>query len=119
MIGLVCIRLLGRTAIPLIIRLFMTGRGHGPVTAFNPRAKGAMNMSANSTYSVEWDGRALIGWVSVDGALTKVTADRDTIHCYAAGFNDAVAWEIERHREHIFERLIPFLTGRARNCATS
>lgn len=119
MIGLACRGPLGRTAIPLMTRLLLIGRGHGPVTAFNTRARGVMKMSANSTNFVEWDGRALIGWVSVDGALTKVTADRDTIHCYAAGFNDAVTWEIERHREHIFERLIPFLTGRARNCATS
>ena len=74
-----------------------------------------MNMSADSTNSVEWDGRALIGWISVDGALTKVTADRETIHRYAAGFNDAVSWEIERHRNLIFEKLVPFFIGRAKN----
>jgi len=58
---------------------------------------------------VEWDGQALIGWVSIDGAATMVRADRETIHSHAAGFNDAVSWEIERHRVEIFQKLTPFL----------
>jgi hypothetical protein len=37
-----------------------------------------------------------------------VRADRETIHSHAAGFNDAVSWEIERHRVEIFQKLTPF-----------
>jgi len=58
---------------------------------------------------IEWDGHALIGWISIDGAATKVKADRETIHNYAAGFNDAVTWENERHRVEIFQKLKPYL----------
>jgi hypothetical protein len=58
---------------------------------------------------VEWDGQTLIGWVSIGGAATMVKADRETIHCHAAGFNDAVSWEIERHRFEIFQKLKPHL----------
>jgi len=58
---------------------------------------------------VEWDGEALVGWVSIGGAATKVRVDRETIHCHAAGFNDAVSWEIERHRVEIFEKLTAYL----------
>jgi hypothetical protein len=74
--------------------------------------EGASNMSVERTNSIEWDGQALIGWVQIDGALTKVRVHRETIHRYAAGFNDAVTWEIERHRAVIFEKLVPFLTQR-------
>jgi hypothetical protein len=81
------------------------------------KSERAISTSAQSTNSVEWDGQALIGWITVNGALTKVKVDRETIHRYAAGFNDAVTWEIERHRELIFEKLIPFLSGRAKSCA--
>ena len=58
---------------------------------------------------VEWDGQALIGWVSIDGAAKMVRADREAIHRHAAGFNDAVSWEIERHRVEIFQKLMPVL----------
>lgn len=58
---------------------------------------------------VAWDGEALVGWITVDGLPTKVTADREMIHRYAAGFNDAVTWEIERYRVEIFEKLSPHL----------
>jgi hypothetical protein len=95
----------------------MIGRGHGPINAFNNRSRGVRKMSAKTTNSVEWDGQALKGWITVDGVLTKVMVDRETIHRYAAGFNDAVTWEIDRHRELIFEKLTPFLTGHAKSCA--
>jgi hypothetical protein len=64
---------------------------------------------------VEWDGEALVGWVSIDGVATKVRADRDMIHARAAGFNDAVTWEIERYRAEIFEKLTPHLVQTAKN----
>jgi hypothetical protein len=37
-----------------------------------------------------------------------VTADRATIHARAAGFSDALSWEIGRFRTEIFEKLMPF-----------
>jgi hypothetical protein len=58
---------------------------------------------------VDWDGQALVGWVTIDGRLTKVRATRDMIHSHATGFNDAITWEIVRYRAEIFEKLTPLL----------
>ncbi len=55
-------------------------------------------MLVDITRAVEWNGNILNGWVKIGGIPTKVTADRATIHRHAPGFNDAVTWEIERHR---------------------
>jgi hypothetical protein len=66
-------------------------------------------MSGTVSTVVEWDGEALVGWVAINGVVTKVRATREIIHDHAPGFNDAVSWEIERHRAQIFEMLAPFL----------
>jgi hypothetical protein len=66
------------------------------------------SMSIDRTRTVEWDGKTLSGWVIVNGAPTKVSADRHTVHAHAPGFNDALTWEIDRHRGEIFEKLLPF-----------
>lgn len=58
---------------------------------------------------VEWDGDALSGWIEINGKPMKVRVTRDMIHEHAPGFNDAVTWEIERHRDEIFDKLTPFL----------
>lgn len=58
---------------------------------------------------VEWDGSALVGWVTINGAPIKVVVDRDKIHRHAVGFNDALTWEIKRHGAEIVERMMPFL----------
>ena len=65
-------------------------------------------MSIERTQTIEWDGNVLSGWITIDGKLIKVSADRDTIHQHAAGWNDALTWEIDRHRELIFDKLMPF-----------
>ena len=44
-------------------------------------------MSIDRTQTVEWDGKTLSGWVVVNGASKKVSADRETIHADAPGFN--------------------------------
>lgn len=59
--------------------------------------------------AVEWDGDVLVGCVVLNGVSTKVRATREIIHSHAAGFNDAVTWEIDRYRAEIFEKLKPFL----------
>ncbi|MBM7481743.1 hypothetical protein ABIB75_005247 [Bradyrhizobium sp. GM2.2] len=66
-------------------------------------------MSVGYGRAVEWDGKILTGSVVVNGVTTKVTADRAIIHAYAAGFSDALSWEIDRFRIEIFEKLMPFL----------
>jgi hypothetical protein len=58
---------------------------------------------------VEWDGNALVGWVLIDGIPTRLRATREFIHAHAQGFNDALTWEIDRHRTEIFEKLRPYL----------
>jgi hypothetical protein len=68
-------------------------------------------MSIDRSVTVQWDGKVLTGWISIDGEKKKVAADRDIIHQHAAGFNDALTWEIERHRVEIFERLMPYFKG--------
>ena len=65
-------------------------------------------MSVDRTQTVEWDGKVLKGWVIVDGTPKQVSADRQTIHTHVPGFNDALTWEIGRHREEIFGKLLPF-----------
>lgn len=65
-------------------------------------------MSVDRTNTIEWNGNELSGWIMINGAPTKVSADRDTIHTHAEGFSDALSWEINRHRVEIFEKLVPF-----------
>ena len=65
-------------------------------------------MSIDYRQTIEWNGNALSGWVIVNGAPTKFSADRETIHAHAPGFNDALTWEIDRHRAEIFEKLLPY-----------
>jgi hypothetical protein len=69
-------------------------------------------MSLDRTQTVEWDGNVLTGWVTINGIPTRMSADRDTIHREARGFNDALTWEIDRHRVEIFEKLMPFFRAR-------
>lgn len=71
-------------------------------------------MSVERARAIEWDGKILTGWITVDDKLVKVSADRETIHRHASGWNDALNWEIERHREEIFDKLAPFLKLRHR-----
>lgn len=65
-------------------------------------------MSIDRTRTVEWDGNTLTGWIMVEGSPTKVAADREAIHKHAPGFSDALTWEIDRFREEIFDKLLPF-----------
>ena len=67
-----------------------------------------MSISIERAKTIEWDGKVLTGWITVDGKPVKASADRETIHQHAHGWNDAVTWEIERHREEIFDKLTPF-----------
>ena len=36
-------------------------------------------MSVDRTNTIEWNGNELSGWIMINGAPTKVSADRDTI----------------------------------------
>jgi hypothetical protein len=65
-------------------------------------------MSIGLSKTIEWDGKILTGWITVDGKPVKVSAGRETIHQHASGWNDALSWEIGRHREEIFDKLTPF-----------
>lgn len=65
-------------------------------------------VSVDCGRAIEWDGTVLTGWVIVNGQPIKVTADRATIHACAAGFSDALTWEIARFRTEILEKLLPF-----------
>jgi hypothetical protein len=68
-------------------------------------------MSVGRGKTVEWNGQHLVGWITIDDAPAKVSADRDMIHRHVPGFNDAVDWEIKRHCVHIFEVLAPILAA--------
>lgn len=65
-------------------------------------------MSVERVGMIEWDGNVLTGWVTIKGEPIKVSADRNTIHTHAPGWTDALTWEIDRHREEIFSKLLPF-----------
>ncbi len=58
--------------------------------------------------SVAWDGRALTGWVDVDGIKTPVSVDLDAIQMHAPGWNDVLTREVRIHAEEIFEKLLPY-----------
>ena len=64
-------------------------------------------------HAVEWDGEVLTGSVTVAGAKSTLRFSLATIRSELPAFNDAVSWEIERHRVEIFEKLIPLA---ARHC---
>jgi hypothetical protein len=66
-------------------------------------------VSSKQGKTIEWDGEALIGWITIKGKSTKVRATREIIHNHAPGFNDAITWEIEHYRFEIFDKLTPFL----------
>lgn len=78
-------------------------------TVSSLKSRGSI-MSVEREKDIEWDGTILRGWVTVDGKPVKVSADRKTIHEHAPGWNDALTWEIERHRDEIFEKLAPFFS---------
>ena len=65
-------------------------------------------MSGEKIGVAEWNGLALTGWITIDGVPTRVTADRDTIHRYAPGYDDALTWEIKAHATEILEKMKPF-----------
>jgi hypothetical protein len=65
-------------------------------------------MSDEQIGMVDWDGDALSGWITINGEPTRVTADRDTIHRHAPGFNDALDREIKGHAIEIFEKMEAF-----------
>jgi hypothetical protein len=65
-------------------------------------------MTVEQIGTVEWDGHALVGWIMIDGVPTKVTADKDTIHRHAPGFDDALTWEIRSHAAEILDKMKPF-----------
>ena len=72
-------------------------------------------MSGEPIGTIEWDGKALIGWITINGVRTRVRADMATIHRYAPGFNDALTWEIKAHAAEIFEKMKPFFLAAERN----
>jgi hypothetical protein len=81
---------------------FSGGLGTGRMVAIGA------GMSIDRINRIEWNGNELSGWILINGAPTKVSADRDAIHTHARGFSDALTWEINRHRVEIFEKLVPF-----------
>ena len=62
---------------------------------------------------IQWDGDTLSRWVILDGRRVLLSASRDMIHSLSF-YNDAVSWEIERHKVDIFERLRPLLLAALR-----
>lgn len=55
-----------------------------------------------------WDGLKLVGWLSIAGKTVELSADLDTIHRHAPGFNNALTWEVKRHAVVIFDKLRPY-----------
>jgi hypothetical protein len=49
----------------------------------------------------------LVGWLSIGGKRSRVGATVDIIRQHAAGFNAAVTYEIKRHKQEMFEKLLP------------
>ena len=71
-------------------------------------------MSVERARTIEWDGKVLSGWIAIEGKPVRVSADRNTIHKHAAGWDDALTWEINRFREEIFDKLKPYFLSNCR-----
>lgn len=56
----------------------------------------------------KWDGSVLVGWLDIRGEQVRFEASQEIIHRHAAGFNDALTWEIEKHADEIFAKLRRF-----------
>lgn len=65
-------------------------------------------MTGRPIMDVEWTGTELVGCLKKEGQLVQFSADREAIHQHAAGFSDVLTWEIERFKNEIFEKLIPY-----------
>ena len=73
-----------------------------------------MERSADRKNTIEWDGKELQRVAYYRRRLRQsVSRPRRKIHAHAPGFNDALTWEIDRHRVEIFEKLSPFFRSRA------
>jgi hypothetical protein len=59
---------------------------------------------------IQWDGTTLSRWAVIDGQRIQLNASREMIHRLPL-YNDAVSWEIERHKNDIFDRLKSELLG--------
>ena len=62
--------------------------------------------------NVKWDSKSqtLSGWASIGENRIRVRIPRVVIHSISI-YNDALEWEIERHKEDIIERLKPVLSN--------
>ena len=61
--------------------------------------------------SIIWNGKALTAIVERTGRRVTGFIERDAIHMLPM-YNDAVEWEIERHKIDIFDRLKPMLASK-------
>jgi hypothetical protein len=61
--------------------------------------------------SIAWNGDVLTAIIATDGRRVTCSIERDAIHTLPM-YNDAVEWEIERHKIDIFDRLKPMLASR-------
>ncbi|HTK86329.1 MAG TPA: hypothetical protein VL329_01290 [Nitrospiraceae bacterium] len=54
--------------------------------------------------SIVWDGTSLSTIVTIDDRHVTCVIPRETIHALSI-YDDAVGWEIDRHKLDIFERV--------------
>jgi hypothetical protein len=59
---------------------------------------------------IRWDAESqtLSGWILYNDRRVQFHVPREIIHSIPA-YNDAVEWEIERHKDDILERLKPIV----------
>jgi hypothetical protein len=61
-------------------------------------------MSGEFDPEITWDGRMLSGWAVVEGDRVQFRATRGMIHSIPI-YSDLLDWEIESHKDAIFERV--------------
>ena len=61
--------------------------------------------------ALKWNPQTqtLSGWTEIKGARVFVCVPRELIHSKLPIYNDAVGWEIDRFKNDIVERLIPYM----------
>lgn len=63
--------------------------------------------------SISWDGMSLSAVIAIESGRVTCSIPRDTIHALPL-YNDAVSWEIDRHKRDVVERVKQVCEGKIR-----
>jgi hypothetical protein len=68
--------------------------------------------------SIFWDGTSLSAIIADGNRRITCMIPRDTVHALSV-YNDAVGWEIDRHKQDIFERVKAVLENKLKQTTSA